>query len=69
MHTLITMMDGLAGCLSLGHGLEAVLFAQAQPELFTTIQQAWNNFVQSGQVWALVFGFVLGYLFRSLTAY
>jgi hypothetical protein len=69
MHTLIAMMDGAVGFLSFGHGLESVLFAQAQPDLFTNIQQAWNNFVQSGQVWALIFGFVLGYLFRSLTAY
>jgi hypothetical protein len=50
---------------------EAVLFiAQAQStDLFGNVQQAWNNFVQTGQVWALIIGFVLGYLFRSITAY
>lgn len=53
------------------YGTEAALFiAQVQStDLFTNVQQAWNNFVQTGQVWALIIGFVLGYLFRSITAY
>lgn len=33
------------------------------------MQQTWNNFVESGQIWALFIGFILGYLIRSLTAY
>jgi len=28
----------------------------------------WNHFVKSGQVWALIIGVTLGYLFRSVTA-
>jgi hypothetical protein len=50
---------------------EAVLFIAQAPstDLFGNVQQAWNNFVQTGQVWALIIGFVLGYLFRSITAY
>lgn len=28
-----------------------------------------NNFVESGQIWALLIGIVLGYLVRGLTAY
>jgi hypothetical protein len=28
-----------------------------------------NNFVQSGQIWALLVGFVLGYMLRSVTTY
>ncbi len=37
-------------------------------DLFTNVGQSWNNFIQSGQVWALAIGFVVGYLFRSLTS-
>ena len=28
-----------------------------------------SNFVQSGQIWALLVGFVLGYMLRSVTTY
>jgi hypothetical protein len=30
--------------------------------------KGWNNFVKSGQVWALIIGATLGYLFRSVTS-
>lgn len=43
--------------------------AQIQDNLFNNIGQAWANFIQSGQVWALIIGFVVGYIFRSITAY
>jgi large-conductance mechanosensitive channel len=29
--------------------------------------KGWNNFVKSGQIWALMIGVVVGYLFRSIT--
>jgi hypothetical protein len=28
-----------------------------------------NNFVESGQLWAMLFGIVVGYMIRNLTAY
>ncbi|QYX30896.1 hypothetical protein [Sphaerospermopsis torques-reginae] len=33
------------------------------------MQNAWNNFVKTGQVWAMLIGMVIGYLFKSLTSY
>ncbi|MDP5018697.1 MAG: hypothetical protein NWQ43_15585 [Dolichospermum sp.] len=33
------------------------------------MQAAWNNFVKTGQIWALLIGVVLGYMFKSLTSY
>jgi hypothetical protein len=36
--------------------------------LFGNVEGAWNNFIRSGQVWALMIGFIIGYLFRSLTS-
>jgi hypothetical protein len=39
------------------------------PNILGQIQKAFNNFVQTGQVWALLIGLVIGYLFRNLTSY
>jgi hypothetical protein len=33
------------------------------------ISDAWTHFIDSGQVWAMIIGIVLGYLIRNLTAY
>ncbi|MDJ0508999.1 MAG: hypothetical protein QNJ64_07070 [Crocosphaera sp.] len=59
--------------LSLFHhsSLEAsYLFAQKieDPQLIEKIQKAWRNFIESGQVWALGIGFVLGYIFKTFTS-
>ncbi len=46
------------------------LLAQTyEDNLGSNFQGAWDNFIQSGQVWALLIGFVVGYIFRSFTAY
>ncbi len=39
------------------------------PDVLGQMQQAWNNFVLTGQVWALLIGLVIGYVLRSLTSY
>ncbi len=41
----------------------------AQIDVVAEMQDAFNYFIQSGQVWALAIGVVLGYLFRTFTAY
>ena len=41
----------------------------AQIDIIADMQEAFNYFIQSGQVWALAIGVVLGYLFRTFTAY
>ncbi|WP_404785699.1 hypothetical protein [Altericista sp. CCNU0014] len=47
----------------------SIWIAQAvRDDLFNNVGQSWNNFIQSGQVWALGIGFVVGYLFRGLTS-
>ncbi len=38
-------------------------------DILGQLSQAYQHFVDSGQVWALLIGAVLGYLLRSLTAY
>lgn len=39
------------------------------PDLLGQMQQAWNNFVLTGQVWALLIGLIIGYILRGLTTY
>jgi ABC-type enterochelin transport system permease subunit len=33
------------------------------------MQNAWNNFVKTGQIWALLIGIAIGYFFRSMTSF
>ena len=33
------------------------------------MESAWQNFVESGQVWALIIGLFLGYVFKGFTSY
>ncbi|MBD2251870.1 hypothetical protein [Nostoc parmelioides] len=39
------------------------------PNVVGQIQKTWNHFIQTGQVWALLIGLVIGYIFRNLTKY
>ncbi|MEA5508096.1 hypothetical protein VB735_34445 [Halotia wernerae UHCC 0503] len=39
------------------------------PDLIGQIQKAWSHFIQTGQVWALLIGLVIGYIIRNLTSY
>ena len=47
------------------------VLAQAieDPDVLGKMQDAWNNFIDSGQVWALLIGLFIGYVFRSFTSY
>ncbi|MEI6443916.1 MAG: hypothetical protein WCO29_12530 [Nostocales cyanobacterium ELA583] len=33
------------------------------------VQASWNHFVKTGQIWAMLIGIILGYLFKGLTSY
>jgi hypothetical protein len=39
------------------------------PNVMGQMQKAWNHFIQTGQVWALLIGLVIGYIIRNLTSY
>ncbi|MEM6399825.1 MAG: hypothetical protein AAF757_06270 [Cyanobacteria bacterium P01_D01_bin.116] len=41
----------------------------SDPDLLGQVQKSFNNFVETGQVWALLIGLVVGYLVRNLTSY
>jgi hypothetical protein len=46
-----------------------VLAEQFDQDILGDLGNAWNTFIESGQVWALLVGFVLGYLIRGITTY
>ena len=37
------------------------------PDILGQMQDAWYNFIDSGQVWALLIGVFLGYTFKGFT--
>ena len=46
-----------------------VIAKQFNQDILGDISHAWKHFIDSGQVWALVIGIVMGYMIRNLTAY
>ena len=50
-------------------GTATVLAQQFDQDIVGDLGNALNTFVQSGQIWALIIGFVLGYLLRGVTTY
>lgn len=77
IHLAQDMTTGLAGVITWSdwHSYSqlpidwSVLAQQFETDVFSDFRVAFNNFVESGQVWALVIGLILGYLIRSLTSY
>ncbi|MBW4447590.1 MAG: hypothetical protein KME38_12155 [Spirirestis rafaelensis WJT71-NPBG6] len=39
------------------------------PNIIGQMQTGFNHFIQTGQVWALLIGLVIGYMIRNLTSY
>lgn len=49
------------------HGL---LFSQVtDADLVGEFQAAFKKFVETGQIWAMLIGMIVGYFFRALTTY
>jgi hypothetical protein len=50
---------------------DGLVLAQLKTEtdLFGQVGSAWDNFVKTGQIWALLIGIVIGYMFRSFTSF
>lgn len=48
-----------------------LVLAQEVPntDILANIQGAWSNFVKTGQIWALLIGLAIGYIFRSMTSF
>ncbi|MEM8604877.1 MAG: hypothetical protein AAGF24_13705 [Cyanobacteria bacterium P01_H01_bin.121] len=49
---------------------DAIILAQQfEQDVMGDAQQMFQKFVESGQVWALLIGIIVGYLFNSLTRF
>ncbi len=57
------------GSLQKASATTPLIAQQFNDNLFNNFQGTFNQFVEFGQVWALLVGILLGYLIRSLTAY
>lgn len=44
-----------------------LLAQQFKQDVMGDIGKGWDGFVKSGQIWALMIGVIVGYLFRSIT--
>lgn len=45
------------------------LAQQFDTDVFAGVRRAADNFVKTGQVWALLIGIIIGYLLRGFTSY
>ncbi len=46
-----------------------VLAQQFDQDIMGDLGAVFKNFIDSGQVWALIIGIVIGYVFRGMTTY
>jgi hypothetical protein len=58
-----------AGVLSLQSTPTVVLAQFEDIDILADMVNLWNTFIESGQVWALIIGLVVGYFLRGLTTY
>ncbi|MCS6812026.1 MAG: hypothetical protein NZ772_00390 [Cyanobacteria bacterium] len=42
---------------------------QFSQDLAGSFQRSWNHFVKTGQVWAMLFGIILGYMIKQFTTF
>ena len=64
--------DHIAGGYLWKHSTVAewmILAQQFDTDPFAGIREWFGNLVATGQLWALIIGFILGYLFRGFTSY
>ena len=69
--SLIVLNDGSTALEALNHtATQSMVVAQYfQQDILGDINGAFGRFVESGQLWAMLIGFVIGYIFKSLTSY
>ncbi len=47
----------------------AIVVAQFDQDVLGDFSSAFKNFIDSGQVWALLIGIIIGYVVRGITTY
>ena len=66
----ISHWNEVVGVLNSHSQVDWIVLAQnvSDTNVIAQMQSAWDNFIKSGQVWALLIGLFFGYLFRSFTS-
>ena len=69
--SLIVLNNGSTALEALQHSAtQSLVVAQYfDQDILGDMNGAFGNFVESGQIWAMLIGFVIGYIFKSLTSY
>lgn len=47
----------------------SMLAQYINPDVFAATRSFFNNFIKSGQLWALLIGLIIGYIMRGFTTY
>jgi hypothetical protein len=65
------MLESIQGVVVIKLWVFMPILAQAieEPDILGDIQNAFANFVETGQIWALIVGFFIGYFFKGMTSY
>lgn len=65
------MLESMQGVIVMKLWAFAPVFAQVveEPDILGDIQNAFANFVETGQIWALIVGFFIGYFLKGMTSY
>jgi len=58
----------LPSIVGVSHSTTFIAQKPIESDVMGDIQRSFNYFISSGQVWALVIGLVLGYVFRGFTS-
>lgn len=61
--------DGFQGLLSWHLSVDGTVLAQMKDTLGNDFQKSIDQFIKSGQVWALIIGIILGYLAKTFTSF
>ncbi len=69
--SLMVLNDGSTALEALNHGAThaTILAQQFDQDILGDMNGAFSRFVESGQIWAMLIGFVIGYIFKGLTSY
>lgn len=69
-HGLFSVVDVLTSHHWIQLANDSLVLAQStDADLVAEFQKAFKQFVESGQVWAMLIGLIIGYFFRALTTY
>jgi hypothetical protein len=69
--TSVTHLNDVLQSADLNSSDQWMVLAQQikQTDLFGDTSRAWNHFVKTGQVWAMIIGMVLGYMAKTFTSF